>query len=256
MSTIAPVYLEFRCNRCWYSNIAEENAVGTEIGCRNCGQKLTVPEATLERIENANALLRDNPELLNAPEEKQEQEIDFFRVPQQREMLQLARQTSYVPLGQMDFSGYPLASIMARLIASIVDGILSVVSIVAGLYFMLWLSKHGYIVLPRQEQINNNQIGLSVYISFFSFLSILTLVQWYLLSSSGQTIGKKLCMIRIVTQSGQTPGFVRAVVLRNWVRHLMSCIPFFSLIDVLFIFSDSRRCLHDWFAGTKVISTI
>lgn len=256
MSTIAPVFVEFRCNRCWYSNIAEETAVGTEVGCRNCGNKLSVPEATPERIENANALLRENPELLSAPSGTEVHEIDYFRAPQQREMVELARKAAFVPLDRMDFSGYPLASLMTRLIASIVDNILTTVSLVAGFFLVMWLSKKGIIVLPQENQVGKPEITYSFYVPFCSFFSLLTVVQWYLLSTSGQTIGKKLCMIRIVTQSGQVPGFVRAVVLRNWVRNFLSCVPLFSLLDILFIFSDSRRCLHDWFAGTKVISTV
>ena len=84
----------------------------------------------------------------------------------------------------------------------------------------------------------------------------LPLGQWILLAISGQTLGKKLLMIRIVSESGKLPGFLQAVVMRNWLRFAFSLIPFFAFIDVLFIFSDSRRCLHDYMAGTKVISLV
>jgi len=59
--------------------------------------------------------------------------------------------------------------------------------------------------------------------------------------------------MRIVGRSGENPGFVRAVVLRNWLRFALSFVPFFSFIDAVVIFGDTRRCLHDYFGGTFVI---
>ena len=61
MSTVAPVFVEFRCNRCWYSNCADSEAVGTKVECRNCGQETTVPEATPDRIARAETLLSEQP---------------------------------------------------------------------------------------------------------------------------------------------------------------------------------------------------
>jgi len=85
----------------------------------------------------------------------------------------------------------------------------------------------------------------------------LSALQWYLIASSGQSVGKKLVGIKIVLLDGAAVGFVRGVVLRIWVLGMASVIPYVGtttgLIDALWIFGAERRCLHDLVAGTKVI---
>ena len=63
-----------------------------------------------------------------------------------------------------------------------------------------------------------------------------------------------LMAIRIVSLNGRLPGFVQAVVLRSWLRHLLSCIPFFPLLDLLFGLGGEHRCIHDWISGTRVVT--
>ncbi len=54
-------------------------------------------------------------------------------------------------------------------------------------------------------------------------------------------------------------GFSHAWVLRSLVPGLIAAIPrlgaLFVLADVLSIFGEERRCLHDYIAGTKVVKT-
>lgn len=89
----------------------------------------------------------------------------------------------------------------------------------------------------------------------FVFIPLLTLIyQWNSITVSGQTIGKMVLGIQIRTLDGRLPGFFQGVILRNWLRQLLSFIPLFGLIDALFIFGESRRCLHDYLAGTRVFS--
>jgi uncharacterized RDD family membrane protein YckC len=84
------------------------------------------------------------------------------------------------------------------------------------------------------------------------------LIQYTLLSMRGQTLGKLAMRVRIVRASdGGNPGFLRAVVLRNMVRHVLIAVPIlgglFALVDILAIFGQERRCLHDRIAGTRVV---
>ena len=83
-------------------------------------------------------------------------------------------------------------------------------------------------------------------------------VQWYLISTTGQSIAKKLLKMKIVKVDGQDVNFVSGVVMRSWVPGFISAIPLvgmlFWLIDPLVIFGEERRCVHDVMAGTKVIS--
>jgi len=83
-------------------------------------------------------------------------------------------------------------------------------------------------------------------------------VQIYLLTTRGQTMGKKLIGIKIVNFDDESnPGFVKACLLRGFVNGLIASIPMvgpvYSLVDVCFIFREDRRCIHDLLAGTKVV---
>lgn len=256
MSTVAPVFVEFRCNRCWYSNCAESEAVGTEVRCRNCGQEITVPEATPDRIARAEALLNELPELLNKAVSVDKSKLEFDRNLTDRELIEIAKRESFVPLDQMDFLGHPNASAIARLVATIVDNILVFTSLAAGFVLVAWLAKMGITENPMESIQYKKEFGLISLVVLSSLPTMLVFGQWFLLATSGQTIGKKLLMIRIVSTNGKLPGFLQAVVLRNWLRIVFSFVPFFGLVDLLFIFSDSRRCLHDYLAGTRVVSII
>lgn len=85
-------------------------------------------------------------------------------------------------------------------------------------------------------------------------LSALAALQVSFLSESGQTIGKKMMAVKIVRfDTGENGGFMINVLLRGIVNGALGLIPFYALIDVLFIFRRDRRCLHDLIAGTKVV---
>lgn len=86
------------------------------------------------------------------------------------------------------------------------------------------------------------------------FLSVL-LTNLFLMGMFGQTIGKKMLGIRIVSvETGSKAGFFQIVLLRNFVAQgLLYIVPFFGLVDICYIFSEDHRCLHDKIAGTKVL---
>ncbi len=91
------------------------------------------------------------------------------------------------------------------------------------------------------------------------FLGV-TIYQVVLLSKRGQTIGKRGMGIKIVKLDGSAPGFVHAVLLRGFVNGLISGVPYlgavYALVDILMIFRDDRRCLHDMIASTRVVKAI
>jgi uncharacterized RDD family membrane protein YckC len=46
-------------------------------------------------------------------------------------------------------------------------------------------------------------------------------------------------------------------IIVNGIPGALPCIgPFYSLADILCIFREDRRCLHDHIAGTKVVQVI
>ena len=80
----------------------------------------------------------------------------------------------------------------------------------------------------------------------------------YLLATRGQTVGKWMLGIRIVDYyTGSVPNLRFSLVLREGVLLLLGFLGLFgqlaSIVDVLFIFSENRRCLHDYWSFTKVI---
>ena len=75
-----------------------------------------------------------------------------------------------------------------------------------------------------------------------------------LLVTQGQTLGKKIMNIRIVSyDDGMIPGAGKLLGLRYVVNGLLGQIPGYAFVDVLFIFGQEQRCIHDYLAGTKVV---
>jgi uncharacterized RDD family membrane protein YckC len=88
----------------------------------------------------------------------------------------------------------------------------------------------------------------------FLIWAVITIV---LVARNGQSIGKRLLGIRVVRTDGKKASFWRIFLLRNVVNSIPSLIPFVSfayfLIDSLAILGESRRCIHDYIAGTIVV---
>jgi len=91
-------------------------------------------------------------------------------------------------------------------------------------------------------------------VGFLGFFGI----QIYLLVQKGQTIGKRMVGIRIVDYNdGTFLGAGRILGMRGVLPGIIAGIPYvgwlFALVDVLFIFGEERRCIHDHMAGSKVV---
>jgi len=146
------------------------------------------------------------------------------------------------------FRGYrgndrPVASRGSRLGAVLIDGIL-----IGGLMLP------GFIMLVAAGDGNVNPSVAAVGLLFLLGWLAVLVAQLVLLSVQGQTFGKKAVGIRIVNfNAGGNPGFIGAVFMRSFVPALLGFIPFFSLLDILWIFGEESRCLHDLIAGTCVV---
>jgi uncharacterized RDD family membrane protein YckC len=86
----------------------------------------------------------------------------------------------------------------------------------------------------------------------------LFIYQTWLVSTTGQTIGKKYMRIRIVKVPDlSNGGFVSNFLLRSVAMYFIGAVPVVGTIAMianpLFIFRDDRRCIHDHIAGTCVI---
>lgn len=84
------------------------------------------------------------------------------------------------------------------------------------------------------------------------------LVNGYLLARHGQTVGKRVVGTMIVSISdGKILPFWKFALMRYLPFKLIGLIPFLgvliNLVDILFIFREDKRCIHDHLAGTKVV---
>ncbi len=151
----------------------------------------------------------------------------------------------------------PLATRFKRLVASVIDTFISLFFALPGA-FMLTM---GILqdATPFEELVQKNFAGHENSMSLiFVGMLIPAVVQIFLLSVRGQTVGKFLLQVQIVRHEDESKaGLWRAVMLRGMVPALIGTLPYvgfaFTLVNVFFIFREDRRCLHDHIAGTKVI---
>ncbi len=145
--------------------------------------------------------------------------------------------------------GQVLATRSARFGATMIDfGSVAVIGIVAA------------VAVPRihagSTPISNVLIGVFVVLGMaWLAMSIFSIV---LCHRQGQTVGKRLMGVRVVRTDGSRASFGRIVLLRNIAPNIFAKVPYagpcFSLVNYLFIFGASRRCLHDWIADTMVVT--
>ena len=139
-----------------------------------------------------------------------------------------------------------------RLGAAVLDSIITGICVAPGLVILAMAGVFSTPDHPNTPMLITGCAAIGV-----AFLLILA-IQLYLLITRGQTIGKKLLGIKIVCfEDGTNPGFVKVFLLRILVNGLIGAVPFlgmaYSLADILFIFRDDQRCIHDLLAGTKVV---
>lgn len=149
---------------------------------------------------------------------------------------------------EVDDSEKPLASRWARLGASIIDSIIMMLILVPTMYFTGGFEG----VLEGREPGFVYMFGMGIL-----SLVIYLVINYRLLVTNGQTIGKKVLEIKIVDLNGNRPAFQPQLLIRYAVYLLPGQIPFvgqlFSLVNVLFIFTAEKRCIHDLVAKTKVV---
>ena len=141
-----------------------------------------------------------------------------------------------------------LASRGDRLLARLIDG---------GLAFLVSLVTMG-MVFGFAALVDRNAafaVGVVFFLVVFGGQLVLWVVQAYYLSADGQSLGKKAMKIKIVMlEDYRNGGIVPNFLLRELVNGLICIVPFYGLVDILLIFADDRRCIHDHIAGTIVVN--
>ena len=102
---------------------------------------------------------------------------------------------------------------------------------------------------------NTNNFTLGIFLIILQFI-----IQGYLITTRGQSIGKIAMSLRIVNSiDGTNPGFIKAFLVRFILTQIITSIPYIGFIyifaDPLFIFRSDRRCIHDLMANTIVVES-
>jgi uncharacterized RDD family membrane protein YckC len=143
----------------------------------------------------------------------------------------------------------PLAGLGQRFAGAMVDGL-------AGMVFM----GPGFVMMMANDPDNGGDETL--FLAGLGLLGLgglaLMVVQIFLMATRSQSIGKFLLKTQVWDYDDRQPaGFVKIFLLRGVVSNMIGAIPciggIYQIVNILFIFSEDHRCLHDRIANTYVV---
>ena len=243
MSTSVEKLIQFRCNKCWQPNYASVDKANMSVACEFCAAPLEVPAATSDRLLDSSQTVPPSASAVAEPQLENYSDA---------ELQTLVEQQNYTDVAERHFAGNPNASHMSRFMAFVFDTIVYCVATAIGVVALF--GAISYQVLPGNPETWNEAENLNAMLIAGCPLLMASVAQWLMTACWGKTVGKLLTFTRIVTCEGKVPGVFRGVLLRSWLNALISAfIPFYGIIDILFIFGNSQRCLHDYIAGTRVV---
>jgi len=147
-------------------------------------------------------------------------------------------------------TGEELGGRGTRFVAAFIDGVIYIV--------LAWILPK----IPLLGALLAEREGADIWtrfsiVGFIMPMALLLIVNGWLLVNKGQTVGKMICGLRIVRSDGSKADAWHILGLRYGVGYLTNLITLVSfvygIVDSLLIFRESRKCLHDNIADTKVI---
>jgi uncharacterized RDD family membrane protein YckC len=145
--------------------------------------------------------------------------------------------------------GIELAGRGWRLLAAILDSVIA--GIMIYLPAFLLVSVNGTFEQPQGE-LDFEMLAVPIFLCVMGFIAWAWITA-LLVARFGQTMAKRMLEIKVVRSDGTPASLGRIFLLRNVVNWLLGIIPFYALVDVLFIFGERRQCIHDWLADTIVV---
>lgn len=146
---------------------------------------------------------------------------------------------------------HELATLGDRFAASLVDGLINLAVIMALIYLLIGIG-----VFANFGDYANSGLVVEIAMVAVSYGTFLAIHSKFM-RATGQTVGKRLMKIRVVTMDGGLPDFGDQAFKRYGFMHLVSAVPLvgsiLSLVNILFIFRADRRCIHDLLANTRVV---
>lgn len=151
-------------------------------------------------------------------------------------------------VAQPDVEESELAGLGTRLLGAVIDSAVMAALILPWVFFTPYWDEAMKGEVSLRYQVLGVLVGLLAYL----------LLNGYFLTRHGQTIGKRVMGMRIVSaRDGQILPLWKVVLLRYLSLVLAAQIPWIGgligLVNPLFIFREDRRCLHDHLAGSKVV---
>jgi uncharacterized RDD family membrane protein YckC len=157
-----------------------------------------------------------------------------------------------------------------RLLARIIDWIIEIICVIPGAVILGSEVIKLAMTVSQGKEPDFDQLDVPKLIlggSILAFMSLsLLVVQVWMLTVRGQTIGKRIVGIKVVKADGSAAGFVNGWLMRELlitaIGMAISMIPIigpimlrpaFHIVDWCLIFRDDQRCLHDQMAGTIVV---
>ena len=109
--------------------------------------------------------------------------------------------------------------------------------------------------------IDSQNVEMAIGIAYFGFyggIIVVSIINAVLISSSGQSMGKKVVKTRITDRdTGAPSGFVQGFLVRNFLFGLITGIPcvgaLIGLADLIMLFPEPNETLHDKLAKTVVV---
>lgn len=136
---------------------------------------------------------------------------------------------------------YPLASVVQRVVAFVLDAVVMVFGSWLLFTFITWIIPNSYML-----QENLSMLLVSPFIVFYTLVSEVLM--------HGQTIGKKALNIRVIKTSGQRLEFADYVI--RWIfRPIDIWFSTGAVAIILCISSESRQRIGDVLANTVVVKT-
>jgi uncharacterized RDD family membrane protein YckC len=157
----------------------------------------------------------------------------------------------------LDRGGATKASRSSRLGASLLDGLIFSLPFAPAYISAVASTLHA---AQRMSALTLWTAVLATGALFYVALAV-DVVLWIIVAvmvhRNAQSIGKKVCGIKVARSDGSRATLGRIFWLRNVANYAIRFVPvlgpIYGLVDVLMIFGDQRRCCHDYIADTIVI---
>jgi len=167
-------------------------------------------------------------------------------------------------------AGPELADRGARLLARVIDWFIEMLcalpgGIILGTEIVKVVIAASQGKEPELDQLDVPRLILGASVLLGAWLVLLAIQVW-MLTTRGQTIGKRLLGIKVVKRDGTPAGFIGAWLMREALITVLGMVtgfipfvgpillrPAFHITDWCLIFRDDQSCLHDNLAGTKVV---